>query len=103
MKRLVVKTGSYTDREGNQKNNYERLGVLMENSNGMYLLLKPSMSLAGLHMLQNPNGDRDRLMVSVFEDDNQRGQQRQRQPQGGAPAGGAELDDEIPFKPVGWV
>lgn len=75
-KRLVIRTGSYT-KDGQEKGEYTRLGVMMDGDNGPYLLLDPCVNLAGCLTKQNfmnkKNGKqiRDSLMVSVFEDDSQ--------------------------------
>lgn len=93
-KRLVAKTGTYTNQQGEQKGEYTRIGVLMDGSNGQYMLLDPTVNLAGVLAKQNVMAAnegkpmRDSVMVSVFENDNQgQGQQQggyqQPQQQGG--------------------
>lgn len=85
-KRLVAKTGEY-QKDGQVKGEYTKLGVVLSNQNGEYMLLDPSVSLAGVLAKQNAlamsKGEqvRDNVMVSIFEDDNQ--QQQQGQQQGG--------------------
>lgn len=75
-KRIVAKTGEY-QKEGQTKGEYTKLGVMLNNDNGEYILLDPSVSLAGLLIKQNAlaaksNGQqRDMVMISIFEDDNQ--------------------------------
>ena len=107
VKRLMVKTGEY-QKDGQTKGRYTEVGVIMSNDKGEYVLLDPAVSLAGVLAQQNAMTDRprDRVMVSVFENDNQRGGNsgggNQRQQGGGnynAPAGNAshDVDDEIPF------
>ncbi len=97
-KRIVAKTGEY-QKDGQNKGEYTKLGVMMENNNGEYMLLDPSVSLAGVLAKQNAlaaktgGQQRDMVMVSIFNDDNQQqaprqgfqqqGQQQQQQaPQG---------------------
>lgn len=81
-KRLVIKTGTYI-KDGQEKGEYLRLGVMMDGDNGPYLLLDPCVNLAGClikqNMMNHKGGKqvRDSLMVSVFEDENQ--QQRPQQ------------------------
>lgn len=90
-KRLVIKTGEYTNGQGETKGEYTRVGVMMDGDNGPYLLLDPCVNLAGCltkqNMMNHKNGKqvRDSLLVSVFEDDNQqqRPQQGQQQQQAG--------------------
>ena len=108
-KRITAKIGSY-EKDGQTKGRYANLGVVLSNDNGEYMLLDPTVSLAGILALQNDMAmkdgkqTRDRVMVSIFTDDS--GGQRQQgggyggqSYGGGAPAGGGgEPDfDEIPF------
>jgi hypothetical protein len=83
-KRIVAKTGEY-QKDGQTKGEYTKLGVLLNNQNGDYMLLDPSVSLAGVLLKQNAlaaksNGQqRDMVMISIFDDDNQPQQQGQQQ------------------------
>lgn len=110
VKRLMVKTGEY-QKDGQTKGRYTEVGVIMSNDKGEYALLDPAVNLAGVllqqKILADANGGRsgDRVMVSIFDNDNQRG--------GGQPGGGydsrasgggygnansgRDLGDEIPF------
>jgi uncharacterized membrane protein YgcG len=87
-KRLAAKVGEY-QKDGQTKGEYARLGVIMQNDNGEYLLLDPSVSIAGVLAKQNAlaaqkgGQQRDMVMVSIF-DDSQQGQQQQ----GGGQQGG---------------
>ncbi len=90
-KRLVAKTGEY-DKNGETKGEYTKIGVMLSNQNGDYMLLDPSISLAGVLAKQNAlamkkGGEiRDNVMISIFEDDNQQqGQQQGQQQQWGQP------------------
>ncbi len=84
-KRIVAKTGTY-QKDGQEKGEYTKLGVILNNDNGEYMLLDPTVSLAGVLIKQNAlaaktgSQQRDMLMVSIFEDDNQ-GQQQNNQQQ----------------------
>jgi len=86
-KRIVAKTGEY-QKDGQTKGEYTKLGVMLNNDNGEYMLLDPSVSLAGVLIKQNAlaaktNGQqRDMLMVSIFDDDNQAQSQGAPQQQG---------------------
>lgn len=92
-KRLVAKTGTYTNQQGEQKGEYTRIGVLMDGDNGQYMLLDPTVNLAGVLAKQNAMAAnegkpmRDSVMISVFDNDNQGQQQQggyqQQQQQGG--------------------
>lgn len=84
---LAVKTGSYTDNQGNKKNRYTNIGVVMQGDDGgHYALLDPMINLAAVP--REPG--KDRVMVSMFEprDEGQQAAPRQQQQ---APA------DDIPF------
>ncbi len=89
-KRLVAKTGEY-DKNGETKGEYTKIGVMLSNQNGDYMLLDPSISLAGVLAKQNAlamkkGGEiRDNVMISIFEDDNQQQGQQQGQQQWGQP------------------
>ena len=68
-KDLMVKIGSYKV-GGEVKNRYQKIGIMMENDNGPFLLLDPSVSIAGCHMLQrieDPQKAGTSLMVGCFE------------------------------------
>ena len=102
-KRLVCKTGTYVDREGNQKNKWTNIGVIMSNDNGQYLLMDATVNLAGILVLQNQMDGKDRgnVMVSIFDDDNRNTNQTQapqQQQQSQAPKQDAfDTEDDIPF------
>lgn len=85
---LVVKTGEYTDNQGNTKGRYENIGAVMRNENGQFAMLKKTFNPAGVP------SDRDTIMVSMFEP------KANRRSDGGysndMPAA-RNLDDEIPF------
>ena len=63
---IAVKTGSYTDHEGKQKNRYEYIGRVMTDENGgkMYFLNR-TFNPAGCPI--NREGD-DAVLLSIFED-----------------------------------
>jgi len=90
-KRIVAKTGQY-EKDGKTKGEYTKLGVMLNNDNGEYMLLDPIVSLAGVLIKQNAlaaksgGQQRDMVMISIFDDDNnqqQNNQQQGQQQQGG--------------------
>lgn len=90
-KRIVAKTGEY-QKDGQAKGEYTKLGVMLNNNNGDYMLLDPSVNLAGVLIKQNAlaaktgKEQRDMVMISIFDDDNQQqnsNQGQQQQSQGG--------------------
>ena len=73
-KRLVVKTGEYTNQQGETKGEYTKIGVILNNQNGDFILMDPSINLAGVLIKQNALSVKqgkqpsDSVMVSIFED-----------------------------------
>ena len=64
---LCVKSGTYTDRNGNEKVNWENIGVMVDDGSP-YILLKPYINLAGFPREEG----RNHLIVSVFDHSEQR-------------------------------
>jgi hypothetical protein len=61
---LAVKTGSYTDRSGDQKNRYENVGSILQMDDGSkMILLKRSFNPAGVPFKEGS----DQIIVSMFE------------------------------------
>ena len=54
---------SYTDKNGDTKTSWENVGVMMENGNGPYILIKPWVNFAGFPREEG----RSHLIVSVLE------------------------------------
>ena len=75
----VVKTGEYTNNQGENKGRYTNIGVVMNGDNGQYMLLEPGINLAGILIQQNQMAvakgqqPRSNVMVSLYEP-NQQGQ-----------------------------
>ena len=110
MRKLLAKVGSYTDREGNNKNRYVDIGVEMQNDNGSYFLLDPTVNLAGVLTKQNMQAHkegkqtRDSVMVSAFENNYQKPQavhqssnSQEIQPQGRPQESIEQIGSDIPF------
>lgn len=96
-KRLVAVTGEYLSKQDNQqKAEYTEIGVIIVGKNGKeYALLDPAINLAGVLLKQNAlaakrnESPSDKVMLSVFEQDNQQqAQQGYQQPQQQAPQQG---------------
>lgn len=83
-KRLMAKTDEY-QKDGQMKGEYVKIGVMLSGQNGDYMLLDPTVSLAGVLVKQNDlafkqgKAAHDSIMVSIFEDQ----PQQQSQPQQG--------------------
>ena len=54
---------SYTDKNGDTKTSWENVGVMMENGNGPYILIKSWVNFAGFPREEG----RTHLIVSLFE------------------------------------
>ena len=114
---LAVKTGEY-QKDGEMKGRYENIGSLMQGDKGHFLILKRTFNPAGV---PNPD-DKDSVIVSCFEQQNNNAQQQapqqqqqpqqpqqqysqpQQQPQQQynqapqqAPQNGGIIEDNIPF------
>lgn len=89
-KRLVAVTGEYLSKQDNQqKAEYTEIGVIIVGKNGKeYALLDPAINLAGVLLKQNALAAKrneppsDKVMLSVFEQDNQQQPQQGYQQQG---------------------
>ena len=70
---ISVKTGTYTTRDGQQKNRYENVGRVMTDSftGGKMYFLNRTFNPAGCPM--NKEGD-DAVLLSIFEDKPKDGQ-----------------------------
>ena len=90
-KRLSAKTGEYQDKTTNEtKGEYTQIGVILQNENGEYLLLDPTVNLAGVLAKQNilalnqGKQQRDNVMCGIYEDQPKAANgQQQGQQQGG--------------------
>lgn len=92
---LAVKTGSYTNRDGEEKNRYENIGSVWQGDNGLYIVLKRSFNPAGVPFREGS----DSIFVSCFEPRDQDGQRQApaRQQQAPSRPNPADMDDDIPF------
>ncbi len=95
IKDLAVKTGSYTDSQGNTKGRYKNVGSVMQSDDGSkFLLLDTTFNPAGV-----PNPDnRDNVLISIFDlkDEQQRSAPAQQQRQAPSPQSDVS-DSDIPF------
>jgi hypothetical protein len=105
IKDLAVKTGSYTDRNGETKNRYDNVGSILEmDDGGKMMLLKRSFNPAGVPHKEGS----DQIIISVFDAKERDGTGNAPQaaaasrsapaPAASAPvANGGGFDEEIPF------
>lgn len=79
---VTVKTGEYTNNQGENKGRYENIGSMMQGDNGPFLILKRTFNPAGV-----PNPDnKDSVICSCFEpqqQNNNQGMQQNQNQQGG--------------------
>lgn len=81
---LAVKTGEYTDRNGQTKGRWKNVGAVMENAEGgRFIMLDRTFSPAGV---PNPE-NRDTVLISLFDPKRQEA----------APSQAASDDTDIPF------
>jgi len=79
-KRITAKVEEY-QKDGETKGKYVELGVILDNQNGEFILLDPTINLAGVLAKQNAmefskgGKMRDNVMCSIFDNNNQ-GQQQ---------------------------
>lgn len=91
-KRITVKVDEY-EKDGQTKGKYVEIGVILSNDKGEYMLLDPTVNLAGVLMKQrvlaqkNKSKGGDMVMCSIFDNDNQ-GKSSTRAP---------DYDDDIGF------
>lgn len=102
MKKIVAKVGQYTNAQGETKNNWVDVGVIMENQNGEYIMLNPTVDLSGVLMkqrilAQKTNGKSgDSVMCSIFDESNRQEQPAQQRQANPAPPVD-DFEDSIPF------
>ena len=94
-KRLVAKVGTYT-KDGQEKGEYVKIGVILSNDNGEYALIDPTINLAGVMIKQrilNPQKAGDMVMCGIYTDEPKQTMQND-EPQTTPPT---DFDDDIPF------
>ena len=105
IKDLAVKTGEYTDKNGDKKSRHENVGSLWDGDNGQFITLKKTFNPAGLETAPG----KDQIIISVFElrDSSQQQAQPKRQTptqdshntakSNGYQAPAGDFDDDLPF------
>ena len=96
VKDLAVKTREYTDKEGNRKANWQKIGVVMRNDDGgEFIILDRWVNLSGVPDFKNPNSAS--VTVSVFDINKQNNYQPPKQKGDPSFKGQDHVDDDIPF------
>lgn len=91
---ITVKTGTFTDRNGEEKGRYENIGEVHANKEGNFYARFNAFRLLGIAMAGIAKGD-DSIMASLFAP---RGDDAKPQATSQAPARrDADFDDDIPF------
>ena len=94
-RKLLMKVDTFQNKDGETKNKYVELGVILSNDNGEYALINPEVNLAGVLMKQRVNlpkgGKGDMVMCGIFDNDNQGGNQ------GGGGKSNFKEDEDIGF------
>lgn len=102
MKRIAAKIEEY-QKDGETKGKYVDIGVIMENSNGEYIMLNPTIDLSGVLIKQrllNPSKAGGSVICSVFDNsrgDSAGGTTGNRSAQPPADDSPEDFDSEIPF------
>ena len=96
VKDLAVKTRDYTDKEGNRKANWQKIGVVMENDDGkQFMLIDRWVNLGAIpDFSSQPNPTA--VMVTMFDINKQSNYQPPRQKGDPSHKGNDNLD-EFPF------
>ena len=83
-RRISAKVSEYVDKQTNEtKGEYVQIGVILNNNNGDYLLLDPTVSLSGVLAKQNAlefkKGGvmRDNVMCGIYEEQPKQNNQNQ--------------------------
>lgn len=86
---IAVANGSYTDVEGNKKNRYANIGVVMQTDDGnAFAILERNVNLAGFPYDAEKGNS---VIASLFQPDSQTRGQKQ------TPNSASEMKDDIPF------
>lgn len=96
---LAVKTGEYTNGNGEKKGRWQNVGAVMQNDDGgKFIMLSKWFNPAGVPDLNGKNSASESILLSMFEPKSQDGQTAHgaSKANGYAPAP-AGADDDVPF------
>ncbi len=103
-KRLSAKSGEYT-KDGQTKGEYTQIGVILNNDNGEYLLLDPTVNLAGVLAKQNilalnsGKNQRDNVMCGIYDEAQQNNQAPQQNQQSQQPYNQGGFNSQNGYNP----
>lgn len=60
---MAVKTGNYTDKNGETKASWENIGAVWKGDNGSYITLKRTFNPAGISADENASN----ILISLFQ------------------------------------
>lgn len=89
---VVAKSGEYIGKDGTTKSRWLNVGSIMENDNGMYMIMNRTFNPAGL---PNPE-NKESCFLSLFPAKESQNRAPQAEPQGGGLTAD-DLNDEVPF------
>jgi len=101
-KRIMVKVDEY-QKDGETKGKYTEVGVILNNNNGEYVLLDPTVNIAGVLAKQNSlaiksgKESRDMVMASIFTDEPRQQNAQQSQPANQPAPIDDSFNDDIAF------
>ena len=103
---IAVKTGTYTDSQGQQKGRWQNVGAMMQNDDGgQFIMLAKWFNPAGVPDLSGRGGASESVLLSMFDPKQNDGggqarqqpQQRQQQPRQQQRQQQSDMDDDVPF------
>jgi len=98
-KSIKAKVGTY-QKDGATKGRYVDIGAVLSNANGEYILLDPTVNLAGVMLKQQAMSEKvlSNVMCSIFDNDRQQAPQQQPAQQSAPKADDFDSsEDDIPF------
>jgi hypothetical protein len=96
-KDIAIKIGTYTDRNGAEKNRYKTIGrMVTKDDGGEFLMLDADIFHASLFALVNKER-KDRVLCSIFEPRDETGAAKTPPTGNGTPEAFADLSSDIPF------
>ena len=90
---IVARTGTYTNRNGEEKGRFENVGALMKGSNGQYIMLKRTFNPAGVPFKDGS----DNIMLSLYEPKEQAETTQHQQAKANGYRPSDDLNNDIPF------
>lgn len=90
---ISVKTGEYTDKNGEVKGRYENIGTVWMGDKGQYMMMKRTFNPAGVPFKDGS----DSIFISMFAPREENQQKPQRQSSSKPTKNLSDMDDDVPF------